>query len=129
MKKTIVGTIYGFCAGLALTLLAFAIAMVMASASAAVFTNVTLAWEYPTNELSTNISFNLYYSTNILQPLTNWVILTNVSGLKTNVIVPIKPGVHFYALTASNDFGESDFTTPLRAQVARSGVLSIKPGP
>lgn|SRR3990167_7444759 len=71
---------------------------------------VILAWDYPTNELGTNLTFRLYGSSNITTPLTNWTVLTNVVGTNLSVTVQIQPGVYFFALTASNFWMESDFS-------------------
>jgi hypothetical protein len=101
---------------------------------AAQFTNVTIQCDYPLDELDTNLVFKVWHSTNLTIPMTNWTVLTNVSGLTattnpfTVVTLPITVGNHFYALTASNDFGESPFSNVARGQVARSGTISIKPG-
>jgi len=71
---------------------------------------VNLVWDYPTNELSPDLVFRLFHSTNITVPMTNWVVLTNVPGTSTSVSVVITPGIHFFVMTASNFWGESDFS-------------------
>lgn len=93
-------------------------------------TPITLAWNYPTNELSTNLTFRLYHSTNITVPLTNWTVITNIAGTNTSVSLPVLPGAHFFALTASNFWGESDFSNVASTPPApRSDVnLSISRG-
>ena len=72
--------------------------------------NVTLLWDYPLAERTPDISFKLYHSTNITIPLTNWVCITNVASTATNINVKVTPGVNFFTLTASNFWGESDFS-------------------
>lgn len=71
-------------------------------------TKVKLEWDYPPTELP-GITFNIYHSTNLAVPLSNWTRITNVVGV-TNVILPLIPtGQHFYYATASNAiYGESD---------------------
>lgn len=102
----------------------------IAFAFAGVKTNVTLVWDYPATELNTNLTFKLYSSTNITVPLTNWPVATNVPGTITNVTLPIQPGMTFYFVTASNEFGESDPSNTVTGQVARSGSkVKITPGP
>lgn len=75
---------------------------------AAFNTKIKLEWDYPPNELP-GITFNIYYSTNLAVPLSNWTRITNVVGV-TNVILPLIPtGQHYYYATASNAvYGESD---------------------
>lgn len=100
-------------------------------ASGAVFKNITLSWPtYPKNELTTNISFNVYSTTNVILPLPLWPMVTNVSGLRTNVAIPIQAGITFYYVTATNRMGESSpFSNVVSEQVPRSDVLHIEPGP
>ena len=80
---------------------------------------VVLAWDYPDN--ATNVfgsqmwfdplmAFNLYVHTNVSTPLTNWMLLTNVPGIMRTAKIQIAPGSYFFALTASNWWGESDFS-------------------
>lgn len=71
---------------------------------------VRLAWDYEPTELSTNLTFVLRHSTSIATPLTNWLVLTNVVGTNLTIEVQITPGQHYFVLTASNFWGESDFS-------------------
>lgn len=86
---------------------------------------VTLAWEYP--ELSTNNTFNLYYSTNLTVSLTNWAMLTNVAGTNLSVTIAVQPVDTFFYVTCSNIIGESP-PSNVATQPAPpiSGVLSIR---
>ncbi len=77
----------------------------------------TLYWDYPTNEVA-NVSFNVYFSTNISTPSTNWTVITNVPAT-TNVVVPIAPGNNFWFVTATNEWGESIPSNTATATVAR----------
>lgn len=67
---------------------------------------ITLAWDYPTNELGMDLTFRVYRSGD----LRNWTLLTNVVGTNATVAVQVQPGQHFFAMTASNFWGESDFS-------------------
>lgn len=71
---------------------------------------IRLAYDYPTNELSTNLTFKLYESTNLNTPLNEWKVLTNVIGTNTYIDLLVVPGQHFFALTSSNMWGESPFS-------------------
>lgn len=79
---------------------------------------VVLAWDYPdvTNQIMPGVwfdplmQFNLYVHTNVATPLTNWMLLTNVPGVLRSAKIQIAPGSYFFALTASNWWGESDFS-------------------
>jgi hypothetical protein len=94
------------------------IALVMVPAARAAETNrpVTVLWDYPANEL-TNVTFYVYQSTNITTPLTNWIVLTNVTGV-TTAKISVLPGVNHFAVSASNFWGRSF-----------SGVASTPPQP
>lgn len=70
-----------------------------------------LEFDYPKPDLGTNIWFQVYHSTNVSLPLTNWTALTNVVGTGTVVRVRAEPGVNFFSMTASNFWGRSDFST------------------
>jgi hypothetical protein len=72
--------------------------------------NVYLAWDYAPSELSTNLTFRVYWSTNSLTPISTWSMLTNVPGTQTNCAIKVAPGVNFFVLTASNIWCESDFS-------------------
>ena len=90
---------------------------------------VTLAWDYPLAELTTNLTFKLYHSTNPAIPPTQWTPFTNIVGTNLSAALSIDVGVHFFFLTASNWWGESDpsnvASTP---PPPRSGVLVIRRG-
>lgn len=67
---------------------------------------IRLDWDYPPNEITTDIVFRVYSSTNITIPITNWMVLTNVTTNEAHLT--ISPGRTFFYVTASNFWGESD---------------------
>lgn len=71
---------------------------------------VTLEWDYPEAERSTNLTFYVFTSTNVAVPLTNWTALTNVVGTNLSVQLQIDPGQRYFVMTASNFWGQSDFS-------------------
>lgn len=81
--------------------------------------NVSLAWTYPSSELSTGLTFQVRGSPTLATPLSQWAVLTNVSGLMTNATVRIAPGQYFFYCTASNMWGVSN----------PSNVASVPPLP
>ena len=90
---------------------------------------VTLAWDYPSAELNTNLTFKLYHSTNPTLPLAQWMPFTNIAGTNLSVALSINVGVHFFFLTASNWWGESDPSNVASTPAPpRSGVLVIRRG-
>lgn len=101
-----------------LPLLALATASLLAQAAPPVG-DVTLAWDPPASGLSTGQVFRLYYSPTLATPMTNWIVLTNISGMATQATVRITPGAAFFSLTTSNLWGESVF----------SGVAATPPLP
>ena len=85
---------------------------------------LTLEWDYPTNEVASIEMFRVYSSTNIAIPLSSWTVLASIGG--TNSIVStngtnaicrlpftIVPAQRFFSVTASNVWFESDFSDVL----------------
>lgn len=71
--------------------------------------------------------FVLYHSTDLTVPLTNWPVYTTIPGTNRLFTITIEPGVHFFTMTASNFWGQSDFfPTVSLPGVPRNGVLQIK---
>jgi hypothetical protein len=68
---------------------------------------ITLAWDYPTNELI-GITFRVKYSNDVTIPFTNWITL--IATTNTQVKLDVPRGVNFFACTASNLWGESAFS-------------------
>ena len=90
---------------------------------------VTLVWDYPSAELNTNLTFKLYHSINPTLPLAQWTPFTNIAGTNLSVALSIDVGVHFFFLTASNWWGESDPSNVASTPAPpRSGVLMIRRG-
>lgn len=91
---------------------------------------VRVAWSYPPAELTTNITFVLYHSTNASAPVTSWPVLTNVPGTTNAVVLTVAPGVHLFTVTASNRFGESLPSNVAVMQLARAATnATIEPEP
>jgi hypothetical protein len=85
--------------------------------------DVTLFFDYPTNQLSTNLTFRVYATTNLSFPLTNWTVIKTVVGTNTSVTVRVVPGQNYFAMTASNMWLESDFSNvALTPPLPRSDV-------
>jgi len=91
---------------------------------------IELTWDYPTNELSADLSFRVYSTTNISLALTNWPCLTNFPGTQTSGIIQITPGQQYFVMTASNFWGESSFSnvtnTPVLARTINMRGISRK---
>jgi hypothetical protein len=69
---------------------------------------VTLAWDYPAAELK-GTAFNIYHSQDPALPLNQWQKVASVQ--ETNLCrLSIVPGAHFFTATASNFWGESQFS-------------------
>lgn len=60
---------------------------------------VTLTWDYPDVEPGT-ITFNVYATTDITVPVSQWTILTNVA--ETSCSIPMDLDACFFFVTASN---------------------------
>jgi hypothetical protein len=95
----------------------FAFLLASAALAAPLTNSVTghlrLAWSYDTNQLSTNLAFIIYGSTNLAQPVSSWPILTNVPGTNTSCDLWLTPAQYFFVGTASNFWGETSVTSNL----------------
>ena len=78
--------------------------------STALTDSLTLAWDYPTEELPTNIVFHVWTSNDVNKPLTNWTVCATVPSPKTTTTVPDVWGWRYFSCTASNEIGRSDFS-------------------
>jgi len=90
--------------------------------------SLTLSWEYPPSELSNDIVFRVYHTTNIVTP--DWQIITNVLGGKTNVIVQALPGYHYYSVASYSVFWgqESSFSSVTSTPPAPRSDLNLTIG-
>lgn len=72
---------------------------------------VTLAWDYSTNNMD-GTTFYVYGSAE-LTAMTNWPVITVVTN-QTFATFYTVPSSWFFAVTASNWWGESDFSNVLK---------------
>jgi hypothetical protein len=75
--------------------------------------NITLRWKYDTNELSTNLWFTIYETTNLSEPLSNWNPVLTMPGTNVSATFNVNPGEHFFVATTSNFWGETSITSNL----------------
>ena len=75
---------------------------------------IVLSWDYPAEELTPDISFNVYHSSDISIPIRNWQVITNVPAPDLSVSLTVKSGAHFFAITALKNGLESDFSSVSR---------------
>lgn len=73
---------------------------------------LTLAWQYPSNSVTDDLSFIIRQGTNASQSWTNWPVVTNrlatncQSGLGTFTNqLPVVPGRWFWVVQATNWWG------------------------
>jgi hypothetical protein len=95
--------------------------------------NVTLTWSapspYPASLLS-GITYEVFQSTDLTVPMTNWTIvatLTNQPQTNLQAILPVTPGAYFWALRPRNFWGPAPFsnvasTPPVLPQTSDLGV-------
>jgi hypothetical protein len=62
------------------------------------FKTVTLIWDYP--QLDPQIVFNVYATTDLAEPISNWTLVTNVST--TSCVLPAQYDKQFFTVAASN---------------------------
>lgn len=100
-SKTIFG---GFC-------VLAAVAVMCLGAPGNLRTNVTLMWDkYPTNQISPDLILKVYSSTNLAIPLSNWPLVAIVNPTNVTVTLPLDGNQRFYTMTASNWYGEGNFS-------------------
>jgi hypothetical protein len=86
--------------------------------------NVRLNWAISTNSdpVGPDLSFNIYYTTNLAVPAAQWPLLTHIlstdardtndaSGTNFTILLNLPPAEYYFAATASNFWGESSLTT------------------
>ena len=86
--------------------LSIATLLLCLTALAGLRSTITLYWDYPPALLSPDLTFKIYSSTDMI----NWVNFTNVVGTNTEITIPITASRMFFTATASNFWGESDFS-------------------
>lgn len=86
---------------------------------------VVLEWNYPTNELSTNLTFVMYKGTNVTQSMSTWEPITNIIGTNLSVELSLLPGEYYFAMKAKNMWGESIFSNSISTPPAPRSV-SVK---
>lgn len=69
---------------------------------------VNLVADYPTNDITPDMVFKWYLSRDITTPMSNWVVVATTTN--PAIRLPVTAGVNFFAITASNFWGESDFS-------------------
>ncbi len=108
-------------AALAILMVATVLAM-----GRAITGNVRLEWDYPSNHLSTSLTFYIFGSTNMSIPMTNWPMLTNVVGTNTSVRFTVAPIGEWYFVATASNFWMSDFSNVVDAPpLPTNAVLRI----
>jgi hypothetical protein len=92
-------------------------------------TNITFSWTFPTQHLSTNVLFKFYSSTNLTLPVTNWPLYATKIGTNTTVTLPIDAQQRWFVLTASNWWGETDFSNVAGTQPILPSESTVMIGP
>jgi len=84
--------------------------------------NILISWDYPVADNSADLTFRIFTATNSVAP--NWVLVTNVTGPTTQVMLPVVPGVHLFTVKTYSTFWgiESDAATPAQTPPAPSPV-------
>lgn len=93
-------------------------------------TTVTLQWDqYPTNQITPDLILKIYSSTNATAPLSTWPLIATVNPTNTTATLPIDTHQRFYTMTASNWFGESNFSVVAATVAPPRSDLSLRIGP
>jgi len=67
---------------------------------------VTLTWDYPVSELTTNIFFHIRGTNVNTANKSTWPVISTVVGTNT-AVVTIVPGEYYFTGTASNVWGQT----------------------
>lgn len=109
-----------------LTLLALLCCVCLFAAPGQLRDSITLEWEYPPEELTTNLTFYVYASTNLSTPLTNWPKVATVSGTNLSVVIPMTAQARYFVMTSSNLWGEANFSAVASAPPAPRSDVKLK---
>jgi len=115
--------------GIAILLVILAVLCADGAPPGVMRTSVTLAWDYPTNQLSTNLTFRIFSTTNITQSVTNWPLYGATSGTNLSATFPIDANQRWFVMTASNWWGSSDFSTVAATPPLPRSDVSLSLGP
>ncbi len=88
--------------------------------------SVTFAWDYQKSNMTPDLVFKLYGTSNSALPVTNWTLLTTVFGTNLQVVVDVLPGAQFFVLTASNFWGESDPSNVIATPPLPRGDVNLR---
>jgi hypothetical protein len=70
---------------------------------------VTITWSYPLGLETPDLVFNLYHAFTLTAAPTHWPLLRVIPGWQRSATLNADHPQEFFALTASNQFGESTF--------------------
>lgn len=70
---------------------------------------IRLIWNYPTNALSTNLTFAILHSSDLTVPITQWPVLTNVVGTNPSASVSMGSGQDFFIISAQDSTGGTNY--------------------
>lgn len=88
--------------------------------------SIVLEWDYPAAELP-GTTFYVRHAKDLTLPLTQWPVLATSTNL--SVVVTIDVGLHYFTCTASNFWGESDFSNTASVPTPpRASVLKVRRG-
>jgi hypothetical protein len=86
----------------------------------------TLSWTYPSNELSTGTTFQVFMGTNLAVPITNWTVITNMVGTSTAMKIMLVPGNYFFAVRATNLWGVENFSEVAEAPYPPRDLIPLR---
>ena len=90
--------------------------------------NICLAWNYPTNLLSTNLTFVIYHSTNMALPVAQWPVFTNIVGTNLSIVTAMNSGQDFFIITAQDSTDGSNYSAQVSSSFLFQATLSVGSG-
>ena len=72
---------------------------------------VRLCWDYPSNLVTTGVSFLVYHTTDVAFQPVDWARFTNAPGTSRTVRLPVSRGTHLFTMTTVSNGAESAYAT------------------
>jgi len=87
--------------------------------------NVTLAWDQDNDPHIPVIGYTFYYGTLSGIPYSNWVYVADVTNTTVTVSNLFQGATYYFAVSATNAFGESVNSAPVSARPAATTVPQL----
>lgn len=87
---------------------------------------VHLGWDYPVDQLSADLVFEIRHSVDLRLPVAQWPVLTNVVGTNLSIPFPMERGQHFFVITVSNSVSGTGFAGDVSSPLFVQAALTVE---